>query len=154
MSVGKYCLQAVRTVRPDETARAAAQRMKEEGVGCLVVTEQDRPVGMVTDRDVALRVLRENLDAEKLQVRDVMQSPVVSIATDAPLGEALQRLRRSAVRRLAVVSPEEKIAGLFATDDLLRLLATELGDLAEALRVQLSGAQAKPRGAAGGRVDA
>lgn len=156
MPVGRYCHQRVRTASRDETARAAAQQMGHENVGCLVVTDNDRPVGMVTDRDIALHVLRGNLDAEKVRVAEVMEGPVVTVASDAPLAEALRRLRGARVRRLAVVDGEQKIVGLLAADDLLRLVATELGDLAEALRVQLSGEpKAKPRGGvAGGSADA
>jgi CBS domain-containing protein len=155
MSVEKYCPRTLRSVGPEETARAAAERMRTEGVGCLVVTEGNRPVGVVTDRDLALRVLREDLDAAALPVRDVMQSPVVTIPADASLGEAVKTLRRSALRRLVVVDEKKEAIGVFAADDLLRLVATELGDLGEALRVQLSReAKAVPRGAAEGSVHA
>jgi len=155
MSIGKYCPRTVRSVRPGETARAAAQRMREEGVGCLVVTDQGRPVGVVTDRDLALKVLREDLDAGALPVREVMQSPVVTIAADAPLGEGVKKLRKSALRRLVVVDDKKDAVGVFAADDLLRLVATELGDLGEALRVQLSReTNVAPRGAAEGRGNA
>jgi CBS domain-containing protein len=152
MSIGKYCPRTFRSVRPEETAQAAAQRMQEEGVGCLVVTDQSRPVGVVTDRDLALKVLREDLDAGGLPVRQVMQSPVVTIAADASLGEGVKKLRSSALRRLVVVDDKKEAVGVFAADDLLRLVATELGDLGEALRVQLSSeATAAPRGATEGR---
>jgi CBS domain-containing protein len=129
--------------------------MREEGVGCLVILDQSRPVGVVTDRDLALGVLREDLDAGALAVRNVMQSPVVTIAADASLGEAVKVLRKSALRRLVVVDDEKEAVGVFAADDLLRLLATELGDLSEALRVQLSReTKAAPRGAAEGQAHA
>jgi CBS domain-containing protein len=142
MPIAKYCFRTVRTVGPDETVRAAAQRMQRECLGSLVVTEQERPVGVVTDRDIALAVLSADLDAEKVPVRDVMQGPVVSIKSDASFAEAVKALRKAAVRRVVIVDGERRAAGLFAADDLLRILATELGDLAEALRVQFS-AEAK-----------
>lgn len=139
MSVGAYCLRTVRTAAPADTARAAAQRMQTEHVGCLVVVEEDRPVGVVTDRDIALHVLSEDLDPEKERVRDIMQSPAVTVARDASLADAVKVLRKATVRRLVVVDEAGKLAGLFAADDLLRLLATEVEDLAEALRVQFTG---------------
>ena len=138
MSVGAYCLRTVRTAEPTETARAAAQRMQAEHVGCLVVTENDRPVGVVTDRDIAMHVLSEDLDPDKERVRDLMQSPVVTVASDASLTQAVKTLRKATVRRLVVVDAAGKVAGVFAADDLLRLLATEIEDLAEALRVQFT----------------
>ena len=155
MSIGKYCPRTLRNARPEETAQAAAQRMREEGVGCLVVTDQNRPVGVVTDRDLALKVLREDLDAGALALRDVMQSPVVTIAADASLDEGVKTLRKSALRRLVVVDDKKQPVGLFAADDLLRLVATELGDLGEALRVQLAReTKAAPRGATEGQGNA
>lgn len=155
MSVGKYCPRMLRTVRAEDTARAAAERMREEGVGCLVVVDRGRPVGVVTDRDLALKVLREDLDAGALPVRDAMQSPVVTIAAEASLGEAVKTLQKSALRRLVVVDDKKEAIGVFAADDLLRLVATELGDLGEALRVQLSReAKAAPRGAVEGPAHA
>lgn len=149
MSVGAYCLRTVRTAEPTETVRAAAQRMQAEHVGCLVVTESDRPVGVVTDRDIAMHVLCEDLDSEKERVRDVMQSPVVSVGSDASLTQAVAALRKATVRRLVVVDAAGKVAGVFAADDLLRLLATEIEDLAEALRAQFAN-EAKAASAAGG----
>jgi CBS domain-containing protein len=149
MSIRKYCLRTVRTATPETTVRAAAQQMQRECVGSLVVADQGRPIGVVTDRDIALQILGADLDADKVLVRDVMQSPVASVAADASLTEAVKALRKAAVRRLVAVDGEGKLVGLFAADDLLRIVATELGDLGEALRVQLSReAKAAPRGAA------
>jgi CBS domain-containing protein len=143
MSIGTHCLRKVRTVAPDETARAAAQRMQDDHVGCLVVTEKERPVGVVTDRDIALQVLCDDLDPEKERVRDVMHGAVVSVRQDASVEDAVQALRRATVRRLVVVDDAGEVAGVFAADDLLRLLGTEIEDLAEALRVQFA-TEAKP----------
>jgi CBS domain-containing protein len=151
MAIGSYCLRAVRTAAPEETTRTAAQRMQAEHVGCLVVVENDRPIGMVTDRDLALHVLCDDLDPEKERVRDAMQSPVISVHRDALLEDSVKAMRRAAVRRLVVVDEKGKVAGVLAADDLLRLLATEMEDLADALRVQLaSEADPIPRGGAEG----
>ena len=143
MSIAAHCMRKVRTAASTETARAAAQRMQSEHVGCLLVTEDERPVGVVTDRDIALHVLCDDLDPEKERVRDVMHGPVVSIGQDASIEDAVKALRRATVRRLVVLDDAGKPAGVFAADDLLRLLATELEDLAEALRVQFA-SEAEP----------
>ncbi|RIL07625.1 MAG: CBS domain-containing protein [Proteobacteria bacterium] len=149
MAIGTHCMRATRTAAPDETAAVAARRMQAEHVGCLVVVENDRPIGVVTDRDIALHVLCDDLDPEKERVRDAMHGPVVSVRQDASLEEALKALRKASVRRLVVTDEAGKAAGVFAADDFLRLLATELGDLAEALRVQFT-REAKSAGGAGG----
>jgi CBS domain-containing protein len=143
MSVAIHCLRRVRTASPTDTVRAAAQRMQAEHVGCLVVLEGDRPVGVVTDRDIALHVLCDDLDSGKERVRDAMHGPVVCVRHDASLDDAVKALRRATVRRLVVVDAAGKVAGVFAADDLLRLLAAELEDLAEALRTQFA-SEAEP----------
>jgi CBS domain-containing protein len=114
--------------------------MEKEGVGCLVVVEDQRPLGILTDRDLALRLLREKLDPGAVRVRELMHAPAVTIAEDEPLDVALRTLRAAAVRRLPVVDAEGKLAGIVTVDDLLRVVTTELGDLAEALRMQLAAA--------------
>jgi CBS domain-containing protein len=138
MAIGTHCLRATRTAAPDETAAAAARRMQAEHVGCLVVVEHERAIGVVTDRDLALHVLCDDLDPEQERVRDAMHAPVVSIRQDASLEDAVEALRKASVRRLVVTDEAGKPAGVFAADDFLRLLATEIGDLAEALRVQFT----------------
>jgi CBS domain-containing protein len=112
--------------------------MQAEHVGCLVVVEDGRPVGVVTDRDIALHILGDDLDSEKERVRDIMRSPVVSVSRETSLAEAVKALRKATVRRLVVVDEAGHVAGVFAADDLLRLLAAEIDDLAEALRVQFT----------------
>jgi len=144
MPIGAYARRTAHTVSPEETARAAAQRMEKEGIGCLVVVADQRPVGILTDRDLALRLLREKLDSGAVRVRELMRAPVVTVCADAALEVALRTLRTAAVRRLPVVDAEGKLIGIVAADDLLRLVTTELGDLAEALRVQLSAATRAP----------
>ena len=155
MAIGSHCLRRVRTAAPTETVRAAAERMQAEHVGCLIVTENERPIGMLTDRDVALAILCDDLDPEQRRVRDVMGGPVVSVPLEASIEEAVVALRRASVRRVVVVDGAGRPAGIFAADDLLRLLATEMGDLAEALRVQLSEPTGSARrGVAGATSDA
>lgn len=144
MPIAAYARRAAHTVAPEETARAAAQRMEKEGVGCLVVVADQRPVGILTDRDLALRLLREKLDPGAVRVRELMHAPVITIPENEPVDVALRTLRAAAVRRLPVVDAEGKLAGIVAIDDLLRLVTTELGDLAEALRRQLSAATRAP----------
>jgi len=144
MPIGAYARRTAHTASPEDTARAAAQRMEKEGIGCLVVVEDERPVGILTDRDLALRLLREKLDAGAVRVRELMRAPVVTICGEESLEVALRTLRTAAVRRLPVVDAEGKLVGILTADDLLRLVATELGDLAETLRVQLSAATRAP----------
>jgi CBS domain-containing protein len=123
--------------------------MEAEGVGCVVVTEQGRPVGMLTDRDAALTVLTRKLDADSVPVREVMQQPLQTLEADAPIAWALSLLRTNRLRRLPVVEASGALVGVLSLDDLLRLIATEVGDLAEAIRRQLSQPSSPPTASKG-----
>lgn len=137
MDARGLCSRKPQTIDPDACVRDAAQRMERENVGCLVVTEDGFPVGMLTDRDAAIAVLAGRLDAGVVRVRDVMTRPVQLIEGGTSLTLALSILRSSRLRRLPVVDEKGALLGVLALDDVLRLLATEIGDLAEALRRQL-----------------
>ena len=137
MQARDLCSRKPQTVDPDTCIRDAAQLMGRENVGCLVVTEDGFPVGMLTDRDAALTVLTGRLDAGSVRVRDVMTRPIQRIEGGTSLTLALSILRSSRLRRLPVVDEEGALVGVLALDDVVRLLATEIGDLAEALRRQL-----------------
>ena len=98
-------IEAVRrsgiAIGPDRTVRDAAIVMNQAGVGALVITERDRPMGIVTDRDLVRRVVARGL-APEARIDGVMSSPVVTVDADADLHDAFAVFRTNAVRRLAV----------------------------------------------------
>jgi CBS domain-containing protein len=136
MPVGDYCRRPAQTAAPSETLRAAARRMQAEGVGTLVVVEEGRVRGIVTDRDLALRCLGEGLDPDTTTVEALLDRDPVKVHADAPLPIASGILRRRAVRRLPVVDGSERLVGVISSDDLLRLVARELSGLAGAVAAQ------------------
>lgn len=138
MSLREAGLRRAQTIEPTATARAAAKRMEKEGIGSLVVVEGERPVGIVTDRDLALEILGERRDASLVQVGEIAATRPVTIAETASVPDAIDLLRRHGLRRLPVVDAEGNLAGIVTRDDLLRFLATEIGELAEVLRRQLA----------------
>ena len=137
MSVVSYCRRPACTATPEETLRTAAQRMEKEGVGLLVVTEGERLVGVLTDRDVALHVAAGGRDASSARIADAMTRPPVSVDAEVPIEEALGLMRGGRVRRLPVVDREGGVVGVVSADDLIRLLAREIGGLGEVLVAQL-----------------
>ena len=138
MTVSRYCRKPVITITPEATVHDAAGRMKDLNVGCLVVVDEDaRPVGMLTDRDVALNVTGNPRRPEKTKVGDVMSREVVTLREDASLEEATALMRDSAYRRLPVVDKRGRLEGVLAADDLVIGLSHELHDLAEGLRRQV-----------------
>ncbi|NSC24980.1 CBS domain-containing protein [Streptomyces albus subsp. chlorinus] len=95
----------------------AAQRMRDEDIGAVLVTERDRLRGLVTDRDLVVRVLAEGRDPDRTTVREVCSPELVTVAPDDEAGHAVDLMRRHALRRLPVVEDGEAV-GMVALGDL------------------------------------
>lgn len=144
MSIRAYGVADVVTAGPHERLADAAGRLRDKDVGCLVVTDQGCPVGVLTDRDVALAALGEGVDAAAVTVEDVMQRPAVTVADGAPLREAVQLMRERGVRRLPIVDTAGNLAGLVTADDLVSVIANELIALKSVVASQSPGRHASP----------
>jgi len=118
---------------PSEDAATAAQRMRTHRVGCLVVEDSGQPVGIVTDRDLVLRVMAEGRDPSRTTVREVMTQTPATIARTADIDAALRRMREAGARRLPIVDDKGKITGIVTSFDLIGLLAFELSELGKGL---------------------
>jgi len=137
MAVGDYCRREPASVAQDASVRDAAKRMDELAVGCLVVVDaKDRPVGLLTDRDVVLRVLRRRRNPERTAVREVMNDDIVTVRESAPLVLAIRNLRRDGVRRMPVVDDRGALTGIISADDALQLVSSQLAEVSETVRAQ------------------
>lgn len=135
MSAGKLCTRTVITVKPRESVRSAARLMLKRNVGSLVVTDPEKwPVGILTDRDIVTRGVANGRDLDELRVDDIMSSPVRTIAGTTTAREALEIMRRIAVRRLVVTRDDGLLAGLLSLDDIIELIASETGAIAALIR--------------------
>jgi CBS domain-containing protein len=134
MSIGELCSREVICISRNESAGDAARLMREHHIGSVVVVDRTpqgpRPVGMVTDRDIAVGVVAPRLDAEKIPVEGVMRPGVACIEESEGVGRAVALMRSEGVRRLAVVDAGGSLVGLLAADDLLDLLGEEMQGLA------------------------
>jgi CBS domain-containing protein len=122
------------TIGPDETLQAAARKMRETGVGALVVCEGDLPVGLITDRDVVVRSTAQGRDPARADVRSAMTPQLVSCAEEDDLGAAAALMGERAVRRLAVLGPGQELVGLLSVDDLAPFSRTLAGQVIERIR--------------------
>lgn len=137
MSIADYCTRDPITAGPGETVREAAKRMAKRGVGAIVVTDdEDRPVGMVTDRDIVQKVLRRRRDPDRTSLEQIMSIDVVSIWDQLPISRAFNRMRQEAVRRVLATDDNGKISGILTFDDALPLIAAELSLAADVVRAQ------------------
>ena len=108
------------TVEPDKTVVDAARIMKQEDAGVVPVTENGRLTGMVTDRDIAIRVVAEGRDPQSTPVREVASKDLVTIDPQQDLDEALRLMAQHQVRRLPVVEEDGRLVGIVAQADVAR----------------------------------
>lgn len=133
MTIGAVCNREVITVQRDATVLHAAMLMREYHVGDVVVVEarneQCVPVGIVTDRDVVIKLVATELDSTVITVGDIMESKLTIVNEHSGLFEAIQAMTAKGVRRLPVVDIEGGLVGIITLDDLLLLLAKEFSSL-------------------------
>jgi len=133
MAIGDLCNRTVTVIEPEHSVRAAAVLMREQHVGALVVVRNDgtrKPIGIITDRDIAIGVVAVGLDPEVLTVGDIMGSRIYTAPVDQGVLETVRQMRTKGIRRLPVVEGNGALAGIVTLDDLLALLAGELDKLA------------------------
>lgn len=140
MSVGRICTRTVDVAAPDESAQAAAQRMKSRKVGTLVVLDENQsPIGIVTDRDLAMCVVAKGLDPSMTELEMVMSKLPESVTENTPIEAAIGIMRRGVHRRLPVVDDNGQLLGLITLDDILSLLSEEFEEIGELVRKESPG---------------
>jgi CBS domain-containing protein len=117
MKVREVMTRDVRLVRPDQTIREAAALMAELDIGVLPVEESDRLVGMITDRDIAVRAVAQGRGADT-PIRDVMSAEVKYCYDDQSIDEVTQTMAELRVRRLPVISRDKRLVGILSLGDL------------------------------------
>ena len=135
MPVGELCIRQV-VVTPRKTSvLEAAKLMRQYHVGDIVVTDEiggrKVPVGIVTDRDIVLEVLAQELDATSLSAGDIMSSDLITVRENEGVFQTIQLMRAKGARRAPVVNSEGALVGIVSVDDLVELLAEELSQLAK-----------------------
>jgi CBS domain-containing protein len=108
------------TIDADKSVAYAAKMMRDEDVGVAPIVESDKLVGMLTDRDIAVRVVAEGKDPERVTVREVASKQVVTVDPQQDLGEALRIMAKHQVRRLPVVEEDGRLVGVVAQADVAR----------------------------------
>jgi len=108
----------IRTVGPDASLKEVASKMDEQDTGAIPVCESDEVVGIITDRDIVLRVFSNNLDPATARARDVMTPSVVSLNEDQDVDEAAKIMQAKQIRRLIVLDSEGSLTGIVSLGDL------------------------------------
>jgi CBS domain-containing protein len=108
------------TIDAEKSVAYAAKMMREEDVGLAPIVEGDKLIGMLTDRDIAIRVVAEGRNPDQVKVRDVASKQVVTIDPQQDLAAALRIMAKHQVRRLPVVEEDGKLVGVVAQADVAR----------------------------------
>lgn len=135
MPVTDLARSDVVTADPETPVSELADTMDAEGVGSVVITDGETPVGIVTDRDLAIRVLSEQRDRTETTAADVMTEDLETIEADAGFYEVTGLMSDAGIRRLPVTDGDE-LAGIVTADDLTELIADEEQQLASTIRAQ------------------
>jgi len=138
MKVGDYCKRAVVAIASSAEAAAAAKLMREEHVGFLIVYREgdalQKPVGVLTDRDLVLGVMARDVDPHAVTVEDVMtRQPLIANDSDE-LSDLLQGMRLAGIRRVPVVDVRGALAGIMAIDDAIDVVTGLMCDIAGSIR--------------------
>src|SRR5512146_1477262 len=146
MNIGEVCSREVYIFKADEPLASAVAEMMKRRIGAIVVVEIEpervRPVGIVTDRDVVRGQVSLKKDLPSLALRDVMTSGPLTVSETSGIAEAIEHMGARGVRRAPVVNDSGDLVGIVSLDDLLPVVAEELGALA-----RLVGDQARREGA-------
>jgi CBS domain-containing protein len=142
MTVGQICNRVVVFAFRNTPLPDAAKLMRENHIGSVVIVdESDRgriPVGMLTDRDIAIAVVAQALDPRTLTAGEVMSGELVTANEQDDMLDTLQRMRRRGIRRVPVLTAAGTLAGIVTLDDLLELVAEQLGDVVKAIATEQS----------------
>lgn len=134
MNVGEVCNREVVVAYRDTRLTDAARLMRERHVGSLVIVidrmSERVPVGIITDRDIVVAVVAKELDPRALTVGDVINAGGALVVREQDgLPDTLRLMRKKGVRRVPVVTKSGGLAGILTLDDMLELVAEELGAL-------------------------
>lgn len=131
MRIGEYCVRDVIVAPPATTVQEAAALMRRHHVGCIVVVRDFRvPAGIVTDRDIVVEVIAKGRSPAAWTLHDIMAAQLVTVRESDSLIDTIRTLRERRVRRAPVLDSAGVLVGLVALDDLLEVLAEEMGELA------------------------
>ncbi len=133
MFVGEMCNRQVVICRPDDSIQNAAELMRDNHVGDVIVVEHKEgkhfPIGILTDRDIVIEVLAQGVNLNDIAVKDVMSSKLIRVKEDDYIIETIEQMRDKGIRRVPVVNRDGSLEGILAVDDTIELVAELLSNL-------------------------
>lgn len=133
MTAGEYCNREVVIVEKTEPISEAIRLMRAHHVGDVVVVSSTNgspvPVGILTDRDIVLEILADDVALDAVNIGDVMSFELTTIGADATLLDTIRVMRERGVRRVPVVDRQGALMGILTLDDVLEVIAEQLTDI-------------------------
>lgn len=131
MSLENLCRREIICVNPGTKVIDATKMMEEKNVGSVIVVVESKPVGIVTDRDVMIRLVNKGLDPEETVIEDIMSPNIITLNKGTGLYEALEQIKesKSSIRRFPIVDDNGTIEGIITLDDVIYLLGIEMADV-------------------------
>ncbi len=142
MTAGEYCNRDVVVIEAETSIVEAARLMRQHHVGALVVVEETSagviPVGMLTDRDLVVEVIAQEIAPQSIAVKDVMSAEPVSVSESTVLLDTLELMQTHGVRRILVVNESGLLQGILAIDDVLELIAEASNHLVKLVHKEIT----------------
>jgi len=137
MGLMKCCREQVVAVSPDTPVVDVARIMKEKNVGSVIVVSGDRrPLGILTDRDLVIRVLAREKNPQAVRTEEVMTRDVITFPDSMGIYEAIQKMTDKGIRRMPVVDGAGILIGIVTMDDMIHMLGEEMALIAKNIEKQ------------------
>jgi len=120
MKVSEIMSSPLETISSEATITNAAEKMKSFDIGVLPVMKEDEVVGIITDRDIVIRIIAESLDPQRTQVKKAMSTNIWSCSEDMELEEAVKLMEDKQVHRLLVLGEDGAVTGILSIGDIAR----------------------------------
>ena len=138
MSLQNYCRKPVVRIAPETNITEACQLMEQNNIGCLIAERPGKLCGIVTDRDIALRVAGAKRDPDKTLVKDIMTPDPIRISVDKDLRQLTALMHAYHVRRVPIVNGFDTTVGIVTLDDLIAQLSDEMAEIGKAISEEFS----------------
>jgi CBS domain-containing protein len=133
----KYLREDVVSVSPDTSAAEMARIMEQKNVGSVVVVDADtRPMGIVTDRDIIVRIVAKQQLPENVKARDIMTENPITFTEGMQVTDAMEKMMNEGIRRMPIVDRNGRLTGIVTQDDIIRLLGEEISYIARNIEKQ------------------
>lgn len=133
MSLENFCRKPVVKIAPEQNVTEACRAMEENNVGSLVVEGEGKLCGIITDRDIALKVVGASRDPQNTTVKEIMTADPIRVSVDKDLRHLTSLMHAFHVRRVPIVNGHDIIVGIITLDDVVALLAHEMSEIGKAI---------------------